>query len=102
MHLNEAGGTFLSRQREVEVQVGGGCCVVGRSFQLLTLTLPVAVLLCGILRTCSHMGHIRYISHENGCNHAKYPRQSVQLVPVKTMNVCFTPNLFFFFDYVTK
>lgn len=58
-HLNEAGGTFLSRQREVEVQMGGGCRVVGRSFQLLALTLPVAVLLWGILRTCRHVGHIR-------------------------------------------
>lgn len=56
MHLDEAGGTFLSRQREVEVQVGGGCFLVGRSFCLLTLTLTVAVLLCRILRTCIYVG----------------------------------------------
>lgn len=55
-HLDKAGGTFLSRQREVEVQVGGRCLLVGRSFCLLALTLTVAMLLRGILRTCIYVG----------------------------------------------
>lgn len=98
-HLNEAGGTFLSRQREVEVQMGGGCSLVGRSFQLLSLTLTVAVLLCEILRTCTHTGHKRTIAHENGCNHIKDPSQKVQPVPVTAIGVCFTSN-YIFFNYL--
>lgn len=52
-HLDEAGGAFLSWQGEVEVEVGGGRRLAGRSLCLLTLTVSVAVLLCLTLRTCS-------------------------------------------------
>lgn len=56
-YLNEAGGAFLSRQREVEVYVGGRRRLAGRSLRLLPLAVAVAVLLLLLLlgrslRTC--------------------------------------------------
>ncbi len=55
-HLDQAGGAFLSWQGEVEVQMGGRCRLAGRSFCLLPLTVTIAVLVCGALRTCSERG----------------------------------------------
>lgn len=53
-YLNEAGGAFLSRQREVEVYVGGGRRLAGGSLRLLPLAVTIAMLLLlgGSLKTC--------------------------------------------------
>lgn len=51
-HLQQAGRPFLSGEGEVEVEGGGGRCLAGRSLGLLALAVTVAVLLCGIVRTC--------------------------------------------------
>lgn len=51
-HLHQAGRAFLARQREVQVQVGGGRRLAGRSLRLLTLTVAVTVRVGRVQRGC--------------------------------------------------